>query len=93
MNSPIHGKTLDIKIKTFYSKFKEMSTKIPLFSRKMRILDFHIFVIIFCKLCTYLIYTLDKTTFPYINIFSEAKTAIEMTQVSDIMRPCENIPI
>ncbi len=37
---PFHGKTLDIKINPFFSKFTEVSTKIPPFSRKMRILDF-----------------------------------------------------
>ncbi len=34
------GKTLNIKINPFFSKFKEVSTKIPPFSRKMRILYF-----------------------------------------------------
>ncbi len=40
MNPPFHGKTLDIKINPFFSKFTEVSPKIPPFSRKMRILDF-----------------------------------------------------
>ncbi len=40
MNPLFHGKTLNIKINPFFSKFKEVSTKIPPFSRKMRILDF-----------------------------------------------------
>ncbi len=40
-NEPLfHSKTLDIKITPFFSKFMEVSTKIPPFSRKMRILDF-----------------------------------------------------
>ncbi len=44
-----------------------------------------------CKFSTYLINILDKTTFPYINIFSVAKTAIEMmNQVIDIVRLCAN---
>ncbi len=40
MNPPFHGKTLDIQINPFFAKFTEVSTKIPPFSRKMRILDF-----------------------------------------------------
>ncbi len=38
--TPVHGKTLDFKINPFFSKFKEVSTKITPFSRKMRILAF-----------------------------------------------------
>ncbi len=40
MNPHFHSKTLDIKINPFFSTFMEVSTKIPYFSRKMRILDF-----------------------------------------------------
>ncbi len=40
MNPPFHGKILDNKINPFFSKFMEVSTNMPPFSRKMRILDF-----------------------------------------------------
>ncbi len=40
MNTLFHGKILDIKINPFFSKFTEVSIKIPPFYRNMQILDF-----------------------------------------------------